>query len=397
MEYGRFFSPRNVYYGAGALESLATVSCQRALITTDRAIRALGIVERVERILQANGAVTRIFDQVEAEPSKETAWKAFHLAQEFKPDLFVGVGGGSCMDVGKVAWLLFEHPDLADLPLSESLQETKSRELRRKARYVAIPTTSGSGSEGTVGAVIVDREANPPFKPVFTSEHLVPDVSILDPELTVSLPPTVTADCGYDALVHAIEPYVWEFQSDLVDALSVGAARTIFAWLPKAVADGKDLQAREKMHLASLQGAMAISNASHTPSKRIGVHALAHSMGAAFHIPHGRANAFLLCPVFAFLYPICKARLSSLAASLGIEGASDWSKVANLLAALDELKAKVGIPLSIKDSGLEEKQWLDQIDQLAARDAEGRDSISFDEIKEIYMHAWNGTRAELRK
>ena len=211
----------------------------------------------------------------------------------------------------------------------------------------------------------------------------------------VSHPGPGPADCGYDALVHAIEPYVWEFQSDLVDALSVGAARTIFAWLPRAVAHGKDLQARGKMHLASLQGAMAISNASHTPSKRIGVHALAHSMGAAFHIPHGRANAFLLCPVFAFLYPIRKARLSSLAASLGVEGTDDRSKVANLLAALDELKANVGIPLSIKDSGLEEKQWLDQIDQLAARDAEGRDSISSDEIKEIYMHAWNGTKAEL--
>ena len=126
--------------------------------------------------------------------------------------------------------------------------------------------------------------------------------------------------------------------------------------------------------------------ASHTPSNRIGVHALAHSMGAAFHIPHGRANAFLLCPVFAFLYRTCTARLSSLAESLGIEGKDDRSKVANLLAALDELKAKVGIPLSIRDSGLEEKQWLDQIDQLAARDAEGRDS----------MHAWNGTRAELK-
>ena len=148
------------------------------------------------------------------------------------------------MDVGKVAWLLFEHPDLADMPLDESLHEARSRALRRKARYVAIPTSSGSGSEGTV---IVDREADPPLKPVFTSEHLVPDVSILDPELTVSLPPGVTADCGYDALVHAIEPYVWEFQSDLVDALSVGAARTIFAWLPRAVADGKNLQAREKM------------------------------------------------------------------------------------------------------------------------------------------------------
>lgn len=397
MEYCKFFSPRNIYYGAGALESLSTVTCQRALITTDRVIRELGIVERVEKILQANGAVTRIFDQVEAEPSKETAWKAFYLAQEFTPDLFVGLGGGSCMDVGKVAWLLFEHPDLADLPLSESVQETQNRELRKKARYVAIPTTSGSGSEGTVGAVIVDRQANPPLKPVFSSEHLVPDIAILDPELTVSLPPTVTADCGYDALVHAIEPYVGDFQSDLVDALSVGAARTIFEWLPKAVADGKNLQAREKMHLASFQGAVAISNASHTPSKRIGVHLLAHSMGATLHIPHGRANAFLLCPVFAFLYPICKARFSSLAASLGIAGKDDRSKVANLLAALDELKEKVGIPLSIKDSGLEEKQWLDQIDRVAARDAEGRDWISFDEIKEIYMHAWNGTRAELKK
>ena len=235
MEYRTFVIPRHIHYGVGALNRLSTVTCQRALITTDRVIRELGIVERVESILRTNGAETRIFDQIEAEPSKETAWKAFHLAQEFKPDLFVGLGGGSCMDVGKVAWLLFEHPDLADMQLSESLQVAKSRELRRKARYVAIPTSSGSGSEGTVGAVIVDREANPPFKPVFTSEHLVPDVAILDPELTVSLPPTVTADCGYDALVHAIEPYVWEFQSDLVDALSVAAARTIFAWLPKAV------------------------------------------------------------------------------------------------------------------------------------------------------------------
>ena len=149
------------------------------------------------------------------------------------------------------------------------------------------------------------------------------------------------------------------------------------------------------IHLASLQGAMAISNASYAPATGIGVHALAHSMGAAFHIPHGRANAFLLCPVFAFLYPIRRARLSSLAASLGIEGTDDRSRVANLLAALDELKAKVGIPLSIKDSGLEEQQWLDQIDQLAARDAEGRDSISAGEIREIYLHAWHGTRAEL--
>jgi alcohol dehydrogenase len=403
MTYYKFVSPGKIYYGAGSLESLSNVPCQRAFITTDQNLRELGLPERVEKILHAKGVETRVFDAIEAEPSKGTAWKAFALAQAFEPDLFIGLGGGSSMDVGKVAWLLYEHPDLADLPLSESVQEAKNRELRKKARYVAIPTTSGTGSEATIGAVVVDREQDPPFKPTYAFEDLVPDVAILDPELTVSVPPTVTANCGFDALVHAIEPYVCNpVSSDLVDALSLGAARTIFEWLPKAVADGKDIQAREKMHLASLQAGMAISNASLAweaqtpPPKMFGVHAPGHSLGAVFRIPHGRILAYLLCPVFAYLYPTCKVRLSSLATALSIEGKDDRRKVSNLLDALDHLKEQVGIPLSIKESGLEEQQWLEKIDQVAFRDTTQWELLSLEETQTLYQHAWHGTRAELR-
>ena len=252
MEYRTFVIPRHIHYGAGALNRLSTVTCQRALITTDRVIRELGIVERVESILRTNGASTRIFDQIEAEPSKETAWKAFHLAQEFKPDLFVGLGGGSCMDVGKVAWVLYEHPDLASWSVADLAGAVGSRELRTKARYVAIPTTSGSASEVSGAAIFIDWKAHPPLKTGVFSEQLVPDVAIVDPELTLTMPPTVTADCGYDALIHAVEGYVTSIDhpSEMRDTLALRAANTIFEWLPTAVADGRDLQAREKIQLA---------------------------------------------------------------------------------------------------------------------------------------------------
>ena len=417
MEYRTFVIPRHIHYGAGALNRLSTVTCQRALITTDRVIRELGIVERVESILRTNGAETRIFDQIEAEPSKETAWKAFHLAQEFGPDLFVGLGGGSCMDVGKVAWVLYEHPDLASWPVADLAGAVGSRELRTKARYVAIPTTSGSASEVSGAAIFIDWEVHPPLKTGVFSEQLVPDVAILDPELTLTMPPTVTADCGYDALIHAVEGYVTSIDhpSEMRDTFALRAANTIFEWLPRAVADGRDLQAREKIHLASLQagmamqgGTLATTTAATGPGEQSGprwppapIHVPSHAMGAAFRIPHGRANAFLLCPVFAFLYPTHKARLCSLATSLGIAGEDDRTQISNLLDALDQLKQKVGIPLSIRDSGVDETRWLEQVDLLAtdtcSRSGAADVGLSVNELKEIYMHAWNGTRAELKE
>ncbi len=411
MAYQRFITPRHIYYGPGVLESLSTVSGHRALIVTDSVVRDLGMVGRVEKILHTNNIETQVFDKVEPEPSKNTAWNAFSMAQDFKPDLFIGLGGGSSIDVGKTAWVLYEHPDLAKLSFLDFLREASRRELRKKAKYVAIPTTSGTGSEATAVAVITDYDVTPPYKAGFASQHVVPDVAIVDSELTVSMPPAITANTGFDALIHAVECYVLSRPSDMVDPLALWAANTAWEWLPKAVANGKDIQARNKMHLASLQAGLAFSNSG------LGlVHGTAHQIGSTFHIPHGRANAFMLCPVFAFLYPTHRARLSSLATALGMAGKDEQTKVTNLLDGLDKLKETVGIPLAIKDSGLEEKHFQEQIEPLAVDYMNrplGRVSglakltpeerraraipLSVDEVKELFMHAWNGTRAELRR
>jgi len=408
MAYRTFVTPRSILYGPGALEGLSTAPGKRALIVTDPGVRALGLVEKVEKILADKGAATAVYDQVEPDPSRETAWAVFAQAQTFKPDLFVGLGGGSSMDAGKVAWLLYENPELAERPFLEFIGQVPRQELRKKARYVAIPTTSGTGSEVTAAAVVTDRSVDPPFKAGFGSRELVPDMAIADPELTLSMPPEVTANTGLDALVHATECYVLSTPSDLVDSLALWSARTIQEWLPRAVDNGEDIQARDKMHLASLQAGMAFTNG------RLGlVHGAAHEIGGTFGVPHGRANAFMLCPVFAFLYSGYRLRLSSLASYLGVSGQDDHAKVYNLLDALDRLKERVGIPRAIKDSGLDEALFMSRVGAISEayigrmerspviRDmtAEERRSrgipATSDEMKELFMHAWNGTRPEL--
>ena len=408
MAYSTFVVPRNIIHGPGALAGLATVPGRRVLIVTDPGVRALGFVERVEKILKDNGAATAVFDQVEPDPSKETAWSVFSMAQEFKPDLFVGLGGGSSMDTGKAAWVLYEHPELAERPFLEFIREVPRRELRKKATYAAIATTSGTGSEVTAAAVITDRSVDPPFKAGFGSRQLVPDVAIADPELAASMPPHVTANTGLDAMVHATECYVLTPPSDMVDSLALWSARTIQEWLPRAVDQGDDMEARDKMHLASLQAGIAFSNG------RLGlVHGAAHEIGGTFGVPHGRANAFMLCPVFAFLYPAYRVRLSGLASHLGVTGPDDQGRVGNLLEALDRLKERVGIPRAMKDSGIDEATFLAKVGAISEayvarmerspvirelnaseRRARGIPATA-DDMKELFMHAWNGTRAEL--
>jgi alcohol dehydrogenase len=397
-----FITPREIYYGEGALQSLGDVSGKRALIVTDPIIRGLELVEKVEQIGRDKGLGTAVYDQVEPDPSRDTVGKIFSLAQEFQPDLFIGLGGGSSIDAGKAAWLLYEHPDLANLSVAEVVQKAPQYELRQKARYVAVPTTSGTGSETTRVAVVTDRSIKPPFKAPWNSPQLVPDVAIVDPELTVSMPSDVTANTGFDALIHAIECYVLTPPSDMVDALALYAAGTVCEWLPRAVADGGNIQAREKMHLASLQAGMAFTNG------RLGlVHGLAHMIGGEFGIPHGRANAFMLCPVFAFWFPTHRARLASLASAMRIEGKDDIDKTQNLFGFLDQLKQKVGIPLAIKDSGMAEDHFFAQTEALVesfmnwiarvpveARRAAGM-PVESEEVTELYRHAWNGTRADL--
>ena len=407
MTHRRFTVPRYIYTGPGALENLRTVVAKRALIVTDSVLRNLGIVERVEKILHASNIETLVFDRVEPEPSIQTARTVFTIAQDFKPDLFIGLGGGSPMDVGKIAWVLYENPDMASLSFPDFRDKVPNCELRKKARYVAIATTSGTASEVTPGAVAVDLSMKPPYKTGVGTKEMVPDVAIVDPELTVSVPPDVTANTGFDALIHAIECYVLGPPSEIVDSLSLWAARTIWEWLPKAVANGKDMVARERMHTASLQAGMAFGNA------RLGlVHDTGHILGSTFHIPHGRACAFLLCQSFALIYPTRRDRFGSLATVLGITGRGHRGKAVNLLTHINELKQVVGIPLAIKDSGIESTRFQAELDSMAdvymdhfgryiaemapeERRIAGGHPVTVDGIKEFFTHAWNGTWTEL--
>lgn len=407
MPFRTFIAPREIYYGPGALESLKNIDGDRILIVTDPGVRSSGLVEKVELVLKDKDATVSVFDQIEPDPSNHTVWSLFSLAQDFKPDLFIGLGGGSSIDGGKAAWALYEHPDLAELPFPQVGRELRSRRLRNKARYVAIPTTSGTGSEVTNVAVVTDRDVTPPFKRAWGSPQLVPDVAIADPEMALSMPLAVTANTGFDALVHAIECYVLTPPSDLIDALAIGAARVILEWLPKAMADGNDITARDRVHLAALQAGMAFSNG------RLGlVHTTAHDIGAIFHIPHGRANAFMLCPVFAFFYPSRQQRLNSLAITLGIDGDNDRTRTSNLLARLDKFKQEIGIPLAIKETGIDAADFETQIDlatanymngigrNIAGLPPEGQRAsgmpASAEEMKGLFMHAWHGTRADLQ-
>ena len=315
MAVNVFLSPREIYYGSGALESIANGLGKRVLVVTDSGVKAQGLVDRLEAIVKGQGADMAVFDQVEPDPSRETIGKILALARDFQPDLLIGLGGGSSIDAGKAAWVLYENPDLIDLPVIEVAQKVAQCVLRKKARYIAIPTTSGTGSEVTKTAVVTDLTKNPPYKSAWNAPQLVPDMAILDPDLTVSMPPQVTANTGFDALSHAVECYVLTKPADMVDALALWSARTIFEWLPKAFIDGKDIKARDRMHMAALQAGLAFTNGT------LGlVHMLAHMLGAEFHIPHGRAIALVINPVFAFFYTTRRKRLIGLADALGLQG-----------------------------------------------------------------------------
>jgi alcohol dehydrogenase len=403
MAVNIFSSPREIYYGAGALKSVTNVLGKRVLVVTDSGVKAQGLADKLEEIIKGQGADLAVFDQVEPDPSRETIGKILVQAQDFQPDLLIGFGGGSSIDAGKAAWVLYENPDWVGLSVPEVSQKMPQCVLRQKARYTAIPTTSGTGSEVTRTAVVTDSTKVPPFKGAWTAPQLVPDVAILDPELTVTMPPMVTANSGFDALSHAIECYVLTKPSDMIDSLALWSARTICECLPKAFSNGKDLQIRERLHVAALQAGQAFTNGS------LGlIHMLAHILGAEFHIPHGRAIAFVICPVFAYFYSTRRDRLVDLAKALGLSGADNAATVQALIDFLNKLKREIGIPLSIKDSNLQEDLFVSGL-KTQIKGFQARLSFlppmmrsmlgvpdSMEEVQAILDHAWKGTTADLK-
>jgi len=386
MDMWFFTSPRTIVFGEGALEHLKELEGKKVFIVTDKVLRELGIVDKVVEQLKETGMEIRIFDEVEPEPSKQTVEKGAKVLSEFEPDWIIGLGGGSCMDAAKAMWVLYERPDLT----IDDINPFEKLNLRKKARLINIPTTSGTGADVTWAVVITDTERK--VKLELASREVVADISILDPALIIDLPPKLTADTGMDALVHAIEAYTVQWKNDFSDALALRAIQLIFKYLPRAFKNGKnDPEAREKMHNAATMSGLAFGNS------QIGiVHAMGHSFGAVFKIPHGRSVAIFLPYVMEYNLSEVANLYAEIAEAVGITDGSDEEKARKLIKVIRNLMKEIEEPLSIRDMGISREEFEAKLDELVEKANESTGTIvnprvpSGEDYRKLFLYAYEG-------
>ena len=378
-----FKVPERIYHEVGSVQYLEKLpNVERVMIVTDRMMVQLGYVEKLEYHLRKrrNPVMIEIFADVEPDPSVDTVLNGAEAMRKFKPDTIIALGGGSAMDAAKGMWLFYENKDADFDDLRLKFMDIRKRiykfpKLGRQAKMVAIPTTSGTGSEVTSFAVITDKVNN--IKYPLADYELTPDVAIIDPTFVMSVPAAVTADTGLDVLTHAIEAYVSIMATDYTDALAMKAIQMVFEYLPKSykganTAEGKE--AREKMHNASCIAGMAFANAF------LGVnHSLAHKLGSEFHIPHGRANAILLPHVIEYnatmpskfaAFPKYKSfvadkKYAEIAKALGLKANTTEEGVKSLVEAVRNLMKELNMPMTIQACGIEEETYFAAIERLA--------------------------------
>ncbi len=381
-----FTSPRTIVFGEGALEYLKELEGKKVFIVTDKNLRKLGIVDKVVEQLKETGMEIRIFDEVEPEPSKQTIKRGAKILSEFGADWIIGLGGGSCMDAAKAMWVLYERPDLT----IEDITPFEKLNLRKKARLINIPTTSGTGADVTWAVVITDAERK--VKLELASKEVVADISILDPALVLDLPPRLTADTGMDALVHAIEAYTVQWKNDFSDALALRAVQLIFKYLPRAFKNGRnDPEAREKMHNAATMSGLAFSNS------QIGiVHAMGHSLGAVFKIPHGRSVAVFLPYVMEYNLSEAASLYAEIAEAIGITDGSDEEKARKLIEAIRNLMKEIEEPLSIKEMDIPREEFEAKLDELIEKANESTGTIvnprvpTEEDYRKLFLYAYEG-------
>jgi len=347
-----------IYSETGSIGYLSQVKAEKALLVTDQVMVKLGIVAKVTNLLESAKINYEIFDEVEPDPSMETVIKGVKKMDGLQPDLLIGLGGGSSMDTAKA--LYFSH-----CRLRKQLEPQKEH---KKALFIAIPTTSGTGSEVTAFSVITDKEKA--IKIPLYNEELVPDVAILDPDLVKTVPPSVTADTGLDALTQAIEAYVSTIASDYTNALAEKSIRMIFRYLLRAYRNGDDTSARAKMHNASCMAGIAFNNAF------LGLnHSMAHVLGAKFHLSHGRANAIMLPYVIEYNAQSESTRESKkyadIAQIIGLKFSTIGEGVTALIEAVKTLNKDLNIPRNLHEAGVDEETFfshLAEISEIALHD-----------------------------
>ena len=377
-----FKVPEKIYFEAGSIAYLEKMpDIERAFIVTDPGMVKFGYVDRILYHLRKrlNHVHCEIFSEVESDPSFDTVKKGLELMNNFKPDVIIALGGGSPIDAAKGMWLFYENPDADPEGLKLKFMDIRKRtykfpKMGSKAKMVAIPTTSGTGSEVTSFAVITDKEKNKKYP--LADYELTPDVAIIDPDLVMSLPKSVTADTGMDVLTHALEAYVSVMASDYTDGLAEKAVELVFEYLREAYEHGDNKIAREKMHNASTIAGMAFTNAF------LGInHSLAHKIGAEFHLPHGRINAILLPYVIRYNstkptkfvsfpkyeYFIADEKYAKMAKRVGLKADTKEEGINSLIDAIKKLNEDLNIPKSFKEAGIDENEFMAKVDLLADR------------------------------
>lgn len=406
-----FKIPPKVYFERGATQYLSKMpDISRVMIVTDPVMVKLGYVERVAYYLrkQPKPILLEVISDIEPDPSVETVQRGTALMEQFQPDCIVALGGGSPMDAAKAMWLFYEYPDIDFHGLKQKFMDIRKRvykypRLGSKAKFVAIPTTSGTGSEVTSFAVITDKNQGNTKYPLADYE-LTPDVAIIDPEYVMSMPKTVIADTGLDVLTHAIEAYVSVMANDYTDGLAMKAIQLVFEYLEKSYHTGNPV-AREKMHNASTIAGMAFANAF------LGInHSLAHKFGAEFHTAHGRTNAILMPHVIRYngqkpskfaSFPkydhfIADRRYAEIARVLGLPAKTAEEGVNSLIQAVCRLTKALDVPESFQAAGIGEQEFLTRVDYLADRAFEDQCTTAnprmplVAELAEIYKKAYYG-------
>lgn len=412
-----FRAPEKIYIKKGclpvALDELKNVmGKKRAFIVTDSFLYQNGYTKAIIDKLDEMGIVHTTFFNVAPDPTLASAREGAAMMTSFQPDTIIALGGGSAMDAAKIMWVLYEHPEADFMDMAMRFIDIRKRvytfpKMGEKAYFIAIPTSAGTGSEVTPFAVITDEQTG--VKYPLADYELLPDMAVIDTDFHMSAPKGLTAASGIDAVTHALEAYASMLATDYTDGLAKQALQTIFRYLPRAYENGQnDVEAREKMANAATMAGMAFANAF------LGVcHSMAHKLGAFHHLPHGVANALMIEEVIRFNsaeapakmgtfsqydHPHTLARYAEIADFLGIKGSTDSEKLEGLINSINQLKAKVGIKESIKDYGIDEKAFLDNLDEMTEQAFDDQCTGAnpryplMSEIKQMYLNAYYGGR-----
>ena len=410
-----FRAPEKVYIKKGclpvALDELKNVMGKRkAFIVTDSFLYSNGYTKPITDKLDEMGIQHTCFFDVAPDPTLASAKAGAEQMRSFAPDCIIALGGGSAMDAAKIMWVLYEHPEADFMDMAMRFVDIRKRiytfpKMGEKAYFIAIPTSAGTGSEVTPFAVITDETTG--VKYPLADYELLPNMAIIDTDFHMSAPKGLTAASGIDAVTHALEAYASIMATDYTDGLAKQSLQTIFKYLPRAYENGQsDVEAREKMANAATMAGMAFANAF------LGVcHSMAHKLGAFHHLPHGVANALMIEEVLRFnaaevpakmgtfsqyAYPHTLSRYAEVADALSLGGKTDTEKLENLIKAINELKAKVGIKETIKDYGIDEKDFLDRLDEMVEQAFDDQCTGAnpryplMSEIKQMYLNAYYG-------